>query len=54
MKRFTLDVNYSFGLSKMFDALDNTAIGGYFNTDNVNIDNTRQNLFMVTVGIKLF
>jgi opacity protein-like surface antigen len=50
MKRFTLDINYSFGLSKMFDTLENTTIGEYFNTDNVNIDNTRQNLFMVTLG----
>ena len=50
MKRFTLDINYSFGLSKMFDTLENTTIGEYFNTDNVNIDNTKQNLFMVTLG----
>lgn len=50
LKRFTLDINYSFGLSKMFDTLENTTIGEYFNTDNVNIDNTRQNLFMVTLG----
>ena len=50
LKRFTLDINYSFGLSKMFDTLENTTIGEYFNTDNVNIDNTRQNLFMVILG----
>ena len=50
LKRFTLDVNYSFGLSKMFDTLENTTIGEYLNTDNVNIDNTKQNLFMVTLG----
>ena len=50
MKRFTLDINYSFGLSKMFDTLDNTTIGEYLNTDNISIDNTRQNLFMVTLG----
>ena len=50
MKRFTLDINYSFGLTKMFDTLENTTIGEYFNTDNVNIDNTKQNLFMVTLG----
>ena len=50
LKRFTLDINYSFGLSKMFDTLENTTIDEYFNTDNVNIDNTRQNLFMVTLG----
>lgn len=54
MKRFTLDVNYSFGLSKMFDSLDGTTIGEYLNTDNINIDNTKQNMFMVTLGIKLF
>ena len=50
LKRFTLDINYSFGLSKMFDTLENTTIDEYFNTDNVNIDNTRQYLFMVTLG----
>ena len=54
LKRFTLDVNYSFGLSKVFDSLDDTTIGEYLNTDNINIDNTKQNMFMVTVGIKLF
>lgn len=52
MKRFTLDINYSFGLSKMFDALNETSLGGTF--DFGNIDTARQNLFMVTVGIKLF
>ena len=54
MKRFTLDVNYSFGLTKVLNSLDGTTIGDYLNTDNINIDNTRQNMFMVTVGIKLF
>ena len=52
LKRFTLDVNYNFGLSKMFDTLNETPMGETFNFDN--IDNSRQNLFMVTVGIKLF
>ncbi len=51
LKRFTLDVNYNFGLSKMFNALNETTLGETF--DFSNIDNTRQNLFMVTVGIKL-
>ena len=54
MKRFTLDINYSFGLSKMFDAIEGSAFGEYFNSDNINIDNTKQNLFMVTLGFKLF
>ena len=48
--RLTLDVNYNFGLSKMFKNLNNTALGETF--DFSNIDNTKQNMFMVTVGIK--
>ena len=51
LKRITLDINYNFGLSKMFDALNETALGETF--DFSNIDNTKQNMFMVTVGIKL-
>ena len=51
MKRFTLDVNYSFGLTKLFNTLNQTSLGETF--DFGNIDNTRQNLFMVTLGIKL-
>ena len=51
LKRITLDINYNFGLSKMFDALNQTTLGETF--DFSNIDNTRQNMFMVTVGIKL-
>ena len=47
----TLDINYNFGLSKLYKALDNTELGETFNFNN--IDNTRQNMFMVTVGIKL-
>jgi hypothetical protein len=49
--KFTLDINYNFGLSKMFKTLDNTTLGETF--DFSNIDNTKQNLFMVTVGFKL-
>ena len=52
MRRFTLDINYSFGLTKVFDALNETSLGETF--DFGNIDNTRQNLFMVTVGLRLF
>ncbi len=51
LKRITLDINYNFGLSKMFDALNETTLGETF--DFSNIDNTKQNMFMVTVGIKL-
>ena len=48
--RFTLDVNYNFGLSKVFGALNDTPLGETF--DFTNVDNTKQNLFMVTVGFK--
>lgn len=51
LKRITLDINYNFGLSKMFDAMNETSLGETF--DFSNIDNTKQNMFMVTVGIKL-
>ena len=51
LNRVTLDVNYNFGLSKMFDAMNETSLGETF--DFGNIDNTKQNMFMVTVGIKL-
>ena len=49
--RLTLDINYNFGLSKMFENLNGTTLGETF--DFSNIDNTKQNLFMVTLGIKL-
>ena len=49
--RFTLDVNYNFGLSKVFGALNDTPLGETF--DFTNVDNTKQNLFMVPVGFKL-
>ena len=50
LKRFTLDINYNFGLSKMFENLNNTILGDTF--DFSNIDNTKQTMFMVTVGFK--
>lgn len=50
LKRITLDINYNFGLSKMFEKLNDTQLGETF--DFSNIDNTKQNLFMVTVGFK--
>lgn len=50
MGKITLDINYNFGLSKVFGNLNNTNLGDYF--DFTNIDNTKQSLFMVTVGYK--
>ena len=50
LKRITLDINYNFGLSKVFGALNQTSLGETF--DFSNIDDTKQNLFMVTVGFK--
>ena len=51
--RFTLDINYNKGITKVFgaDVINNTEWGQYINTNN--IDNTKQNMFMVTVGYKL-
>jgi opacity protein-like surface antigen len=48
----TLDINYNFGLSKVFENLNNTTLGETF--DFSNIDNTKQSLFMVTLGLKFF
>ena len=48
----TLDINYNFGLSKVFENLQNTTLGETF--DFSNIDNTKQSMFMVTVGLKFF
>lgn len=48
--KLTLDINYNFGLSKVFGALNNTSLNNYF--DFSNVDNTKQSLFMVTVGYK--
>lgn len=48
--KITLDINYNFGLSKVFKPLNDTGLGQYFNFDN--IDNTKQSMFMVTVGYK--
>ena len=48
--KITLDINYNYGLTKVFGALNNTSLNNYFDFNN--IDNTKQNLFMVTVGYK--
>ena len=50
LAKITLDINYNFGLSKVFGGLNNTNLNQYF--DFTNIDNTKQSLFMVTVGYK--
>ena len=52
LRRVTLDINYNFGLSKLFDDLSDTTMGQYF--DFSNADNTKQGTFMVTLGIKFF
>jgi len=46
---FTLDINYSFGLSEIVKANEVT-IGG----EVCKIDNTKQSIFTVTLGVKLF
>ena len=49
---FTLDINYNFGISKVFGAniINNTELGQYINTNN--ISNAHNNMFMVTLGYK--
>ena len=52
LDNITLDINYNFGISKVFgaDLINNTECGQYINTDN--ISNVHTNMFMVTVGYK--
>ena len=52
LKRITLDINYNFGLSSVLNKLDGTVLGNTF--DLSNIDRSKENIFMVTVGIKFF
>ena len=49
---FTLDINYNFGISKVFGAniINNTSWGQYINTNN--ISDAHNNMFMVTLGYK--
>ena len=49
---FTIDINYNFGLSKVFKPglFENNPISNYVGPDN--IVKTKQNLFMVTLGYK--
>jgi len=52
LRRITLDINYNFGISKLFGAnlINNTEWGQYVDTNN--ISNVHTNMFMVTVGYK--
>lgn len=53
IKRITLDINYNFGLSKLFNKLNDTSLGSYFDFSNVN-ESSKQNMFLVTLGFKIF
>ncbi len=50
--RLTLDINYNFGITKLFGAslINNTEWGQYIDTNN--ISNVHTNMFMVTIGYK--
>lgn len=50
LNRITLDINYNFGMSKIFGEVKNSKLNEYFDFNN--IDKTRQNMFMVTLGVK--
>lgn len=45
---FTLDINYSFGLTNLIDKSNFTVAG-----QNFELDSTKQSLFTVTLGVKL-
>lgn len=49
--KITVDINYNFGLSSVFGKLNSTSLGNYFNFNN--IEQTKKNMFLVTVGYKL-
>lgn len=51
--RFTLDINYNMGITKLFgeNVINNSQVGQYIDTKN--LEKTRRNLFMVTIGYKL-
>ena len=54
LKRITLDINYNFGLSKVLAPLNDTVLGETFDFTNTGVENTKQGMFLVTVGLKLF
>jgi len=50
--KLTLDINYSLGLSNLFGS-DNVAWQLGENSGNIALDKTKQNMFTVTLGLKL-
>jgi hypothetical protein len=50
--RITLDINYNFGITKLYgaDAINSSSWGQYIDANN--ISNVHSNMFMVTVGYK--
>jgi hypothetical protein len=52
LKKITLDINYNFGISKLFgeNLINKTEWANYIDTSN--IATSTQNLFMVTLGFK--
>lgn len=52
LKNITLDVNYNFGITKVFGAnlINNTTWGQYIDTNN--ISNVHTHMWMVTIGYK--
>lgn len=52
LDRITLDINYNFGITRLFGAnlINNTEWGQYIDTNN--ISNVHTNMFMVTIGYK--
>lgn len=53
---FTLDINYNLGVSKIFgsDVIEGLSPTLADKIDLGNIDQTKQNMFMVTIGYKIF
>lgn len=50
--KLTLDISYSFGLSNLFGS-DNVEWSFNGNKGNIALDKTKQNMFTVTLGLKL-
>ena len=52
LNKISLDVNYNFGLTGMYKSLCETQLGEVF--DFSNLEESRLNMFVVTLGVKLF
>ena len=52
LNKVSLDINYNFGLTGMYKHLCETKLGELF--DFSNLEESRLNMFMVTVGVRLF